>query len=153
MNTKFIGRVVASTVVIMTLVASPLNAEYPYCCQGNQYNSRQNYPRYDTQKVETLDGEIIRLDDPQSRRGNFSGTHLMMQTAQETIEVHVAPSWYLAQENFDLETQEEIVVIGSRIDFAGEPAIIAREIRKGNETLVLRDENGIPLWRGRNQQQ
>ncbi|MGB5634584.1 MAG: hypothetical protein WBM86_17630 [Waterburya sp.] len=36
---------------------------------------------------------------------------------------------------------------GSRISIDGKPAIVAREIRKGDRILVLRDENGIPMWR------
>jgi hypothetical protein len=30
---------------------------------------------------------------------------------------------------------------------AGKPAIIAAQVKKGNEILKLRDENGIPVWR------
>ena len=37
--------------------------------------------------------------------------------------------------------------MGSRINVDSEEAIIAREIRKDDRTLVLRDRDGIPLWR------
>lgn len=157
MNTKLAWRLLASTVIMLTLAASPLtaeepinNSEYPYCCQGNRYNGRrgQNYRRYNSNQIETLNGEIIRLDTPQSRIGTFQGSHLMIKTAQETIEVHLAPSWYLAEQDFDLSPKERIIVIGSRINVNGKSAIVAREIRKGDKTLVLRDENGIPMWRG-----
>ena len=30
----------------------------------------------------------------------------------------------------------------------GAEAVIAREVKKGSETLVLRDKNGTPMWSG-----
>lgn len=71
----------------------------------------------------------------------------MVKTNQETIEIHLAPSWFLAEQDFAVTPQEKITVIGSRINIDGEEAIIAREIKKGDRTILLRDENGIPLWR------
>jgi hypothetical protein len=41
-----------------------------------------------------------------------------------------------------------IEVKGSRVTFEGKPALIAAEVRKGDEVLKLRDEAGMPLWSG-----
>ncbi|MEO0927606.1 MAG: DNA-binding protein, partial [Cyanobacteria bacterium J06643_13] len=71
-----------------------------------------------------------------------------VNTNKETIDIHVAPSWYLAEQEFEISPQDNLTVKGSRIKVDGEEAIIAREIIKGDKTLVLRDENGIPMWRG-----
>lgn len=38
--------------------------------------------------------------------------------------------------------------MGSRISFEGNPAIIAAEVKKGDEVLKLRDEKGVPFWSG-----
>ena len=38
--------------------------------------------------------------------------------------------------------------LGTLITFEGKPAIVAAEIKKGNEALKLRDENGFPVWSG-----
>ena len=37
----------------------------------------------------------------------------------------------------------------NRITFDGKPAIIAAEVKKGDEVLKLRDEEGVPAWGGR----
>jgi hypothetical protein len=34
------------------------------------------------------------------------------------------------------------------VTFEGKPAIIAAEIKKGDETLRLRDDAGVPAWSG-----
>ena len=47
-----------------------------------------------------------------------------------------------------IKGNDTIIVTGSRVTFDGKPAIIAAEVKKGNEILNLRDENGIPAWKG-----
>jgi hypothetical protein len=41
-----------------------------------------------------------------------------------------------------------VEVKGSRILLDGTPTLIAQEITRGNESMVLRDESGFPLWAG-----
>jgi len=41
-----------------------------------------------------------------------------------------------------------VKVKGSRIRYEGQPTLIAGEVRKGEQILKLRDDNGIPLWAG-----
>ena len=75
------------------------------------------------------------------------GVHLMLQTDKETIAVHLGPSWYIDKQTPKIETNDTITVTGSRVTVDGKPAIIAAQVKKGNEILKLRDENGIPVWR------
>ncbi|MEM7761458.1 MAG: DNA-binding protein, partial [Cyanobacteria bacterium P01_A01_bin.40] len=108
------------------------------------------FRQFDRNQTETLTGEVVNLATYSSRRENFSGVHLMVNTEQETIEVHIGPSWYLAEQDFEFSSQDQIVVKGSRINIDGQPAIIAREIKKGDRVLILRDVNGLPVWRASN---
>jgi len=39
-------------------------------------------------------------------------------------------------------------IAGSRVTVDGKPAVVASEVKKGNETLRLRDAQGLPYWRG-----
>jgi hypothetical protein len=70
----------------------------------------------------------------------------MLQTEKESISVHLGPSWYIDKQAPRIETNDRITVTGSRVTTAGKTAIIAAEIKKGNEVLKLRDENGMPAW-------
>lgn len=157
MNTKRIWRILILAIVMLTLTASPVSAEepldnpeYQYCGQRNQAHLRRgrNNCRYNLKKIETLRGKVIRLKKQTSRVGNFQGIHFLMETPRETIEVHTGPSWYLAEQDFDLSSKGEVMVVGSRINIDGKEAIIARKIKKGDRTLTLRDKNGFPVWRG-----
>ncbi|MGK7914887.1 MAG: hypothetical protein AB4038_04985 [Prochloraceae cyanobacterium] len=84
-----------------------------------------------------------------SRRGQGYGVHLLVKTAEKTIEIHLGPEWYLEEQNFSFEPGDRIEVKGSRITFSGIPSLIAAEVKKADRVLRLRDPNGIPMWRRR----
>jgi hypothetical protein len=102
---------------------------------------------YDPKTVETVQGKVLSVEQMQ-QRGH--GVHLMLQTEKETIAVHLGPSWYIDKQTPRIEANDTITVTGSRITIDGKPAIIAAQVKKGNEVLKLRDDNGVPVWsRGR----
>ena len=160
MNIKLVGKILAVTItssILVAVLASPVaaeetvdNSEYLYCCQQNQsgWNRGRYSRRYDLNKIETLNAEVVSVDAHTSRRGVYQGVHLLVNTGKATIEVHLAPSWYLEDQNFAIVPEDKITITGSRINIDGEQAIIASQIKKDHETLILRDEDGFPLWRG-----
>ncbi|MGB5712477.1 MAG: hypothetical protein WBM44_16390 [Waterburya sp.] len=72
--------------------------------------------------------------------------HLSLKSADETVEVHLGPEWYLEEQNFSVEPGDRLEVKGSRITFHRMPAIVAAEVKKADRVLTLRDSNGIPKW-------
>jgi hypothetical protein len=128
------------------------NISYAHCpmkcggCPGWQ-SVNQDYRMYELKTVESLNGEVISVDEI-TTNGKSSGVHLTLKTENETISVHLGPSWFINNQDTRIEKQDTIEVKGSRVQFDGKPAIIAAEIMKGDQTLKLRDENGIPVWSG-----
>jgi hypothetical protein len=103
---------------------------------------------YNPKTVETLSGEVVSVDQITPMRGMSYGVHMTLKTDKETISVHLGPVWYIANQDIKIEPKDKVEVKGSRITFEGNPAIIAAEIKKGNEILRLRDERGFPVWSG-----
>ena len=101
---------------------------------------------YDPKTVETLAGEVVSADLVTPMKGMSQGVHLTVKTDKETIPVHLGPSWYLENQDMKLAPKDKVEVEGSRVTLAGKPAIIAAEVKKGDEVLVLRDESGLPAW-------
>ncbi|MGB8340382.1 MAG: hypothetical protein WCE51_02235 [Chthoniobacterales bacterium] len=101
---------------------------------------------YNPKTVETLQGKVLSVEktSPPAQRGH--GVHLMLQTDKETIEVHLGPAGYLEKQAMQIAANDAITVTGSRVMMDGKPAIIAGQIKKGDEVLKLRDENGVPAW-------
>lgn len=81
-------------------------------------------------------------------KGMSQGVHLTLKTYKEIISVHLGPWWYIENRDIRIEPKDKIEVAGSRITYQGKPAIIAANVKKGDEVLKLRDENGLPVWAG-----
>jgi len=80
----------------------------------------------------------------------WSGTHILLKTAKEDLDVHLGPTAFVTQSGFSFAKGDQIEVLGSRVRVGATDALLAREIEKDGKTLVLRDANGIPKWsRGR----
>ena len=110
---------------------------------GTEYNRI-----YDPKTVEIISGQVIRVDRITPMKGMSYGVHLVVKTDKETISVHLGPAWYLENQDVRVEPKDQVEVRGSRITFQGKPAILAVEVRKGDEVLKLREDNGVPVWSG-----
>lgn len=105
---------------------------------------------YNPNTVETIKGEIVSVDKIAPMKGMSYGIHIMLKTTNETISVHLGPAWFFDKQNFKIKAKDKIEVTGSKITFDGQPAVIAAEIKKGNEVIKLRNQNGYPVWSGGN---
>jgi len=110
---------------------------------GTQYNRM-----YDPKTVETINGEITVVDRITPAKGMSGGVHMNVKTDKETISVHLGPGFYIENQDVKLQAKDKVEVKGSRITFDGKPAIIAAEVKKGEEVLKLRDDAGFPVWIG-----
>ena len=110
---------------------------------GSQYNRM-----YNPATVETISGTVESVDKVTPMKGMNSGIHALLKTDKETISVHLGPEWYIERLDVKIVKGDKIEVKGSRVTFAGKPALIAGELKKGDQALVLRDAGGIPVWAG-----
>jgi hypothetical protein len=110
---------------------------------NTQYNRM-----YDPKSVETISGEVSSVDRITPGKGMSGGIHMLVKTDKDTVSVHLGPSWYIENQDVKIEPKDKVEVKGSRITFGGKPAMIAMEVKKGDEVLKLRDDNGYPVWSG-----
>jgi len=61
--------------------------------------------------------------------------------------VHLGPAYFL-EKKMKIVKGDIISVTGSRVQYDGAAAIMAREIEKGGVKVQLRKEDGTPLWSG-----
>jgi hypothetical protein len=113
---------------------------------------RKGMPNYDPATETTLKGTVEEVKEVECQmcRMGTTGTHLMVKSGSETLEVHLGPTAFLTEQKANFAKGDEIEVVGSKVKVNDSEALIAREVRKGEKTLTLRDAQGIPLWsRGR----
>lgn len=106
------------------------------------------YRMYDPKALETISGEVMSIDRITPTKGMAAGIHMVVKTEKDTVSVHLGPSWYIENQDVKIEPRDKVEVKGTRTTFAGNPAIIAAEVRKGDDVLKLRDDNGFPVWSG-----
>lgn len=73
--------------------------------------------------------------------------HFTLEVDGVTHEAHLGPTCYLTGKGFHVLKGDRVEVTGAVLPHrGGGKAIVVREIRKDRETLVLRDNKGVPLW-------
>jgi hypothetical protein len=110
---------------------------------GTPYNRM-----YDPAKVETVSGTVEAVTQVVPMKGMYSAIALRLKTDKETISIHLGPGWYIERLDTKIDKGDTIEVKGSKVTFADKPALIAAEVKKGDNILVLRDASGIPVWSG-----
>lgn len=112
--------------------------------------NQQNYSRhFNVNTVETIDGVVKDIIYKSSERNpEMTGVHLEVTTGEEEVPIHLGPAWYISQQEHSFSKGDSVTITGSRITFNDAPAIIAAKVQKGDMVLDLRNENGIPNWRG-----
>ena len=145
MKTKgIIGLVLVMTLLMMSTAVFAQTAKGGGWAAGSSYNRL-----YNPATVETVSGQVVKIDKIVPTRGMSYGVHVQLKTEQETIAVHLGPAWFIDRQKIKVERGDTITVTGSRVTFKDAPAIIASEIKKGDAVLKLRDANGFPVWAGR----
>jgi hypothetical protein len=103
---------------------------------------------YNPQTEETFGAEVLKLETFTLPRGKHTGVHLVVKTDKETIPVHLGPSIFVEKLGVNSAPQDKVEITGSRINPPRGPVIIAREVKKGDKVLKLRNSDGTPVWRG-----
>lgn len=136
MTSAFTTRALAAGAVIVLMATAPLAA---------QRQRGPGMPRYDTATETSITGTVTEVQTHQGRM-NRTGVHLLLQTATETRDVHLGPTAWLESHHFEFTKGETLTVIGSAVTIDGKPAVLAREIKRGETTMTLRNSHGIPEW-------
>ncbi|MGD0507607.1 MAG: hypothetical protein ABSA27_07415 [Terriglobales bacterium] len=72
--------------------------------------------------------------------------HLLVRTGPDTVDVYLCPKSFLDDMGVSFGKGDEIALTGSKIKWGESDLILAREVVKGTDTLVLRDAKGNPVW-------
>ena len=69
-----------------------------------------------------------------------------LKTATERLEVRLGPKPYLEERDFHLFRGDQIEVTGIKYRDIDKMVVLANQLRKGGETLILRGKFGQPAW-------
>jgi hypothetical protein len=111
-----------------------------------QGGMRRGPAHYNPATETTLTGTLDEVKSMPSPGRGGGGVHLVLSTDKTPVEVRVGPASFVSSRNFTFEKGDRLTVVGSKVTMNGQQVVIAREIRKGDQVLTLRDAKGFPLW-------
>jgi len=109
------------------------------------HGNDSNGPEYDLHTETKMKGTVaeVRLMPTGSEKGI---AHLMVKIEPDILDVYLCPKTFLEEMGMSFSKGDEVAVKGSKIKQNKEDLFLAREVVKGNDTLVLRDDKGNPVW-------
>jgi hypothetical protein len=120
------------TLLVVVVWASPLTGQAAL-------------PKYDLATETKMKGTVQELKLPE-KGSEKDGARLVVKSGADTLDVYLCPKSFLDDMGSTLAKGDEISLTGSKVKQDGADMILAREVVKGNDTLVLRDDKGKPVW-------
>jgi hypothetical protein len=102
-------------------------------------------PKYDVATESKMKVTVEELKLP-AKGKEKEVAHLMVKSGSEMLDIYLCPKAFLDDMGATYAKGDEVTVTGSKIKQDGEDLILAREIIKGTDTLLLRDDKGKPVW-------
>jgi len=102
-------------------------------------------PKYDVHTETKMKGTVDEVKLP-PKGSEKEIAHLLVKTGADTVDVYLCPKSFLDDMGVSFSTGDEIALTGSKVKQGEADLILAREVVKGADTLVLRDEKGNPTW-------
>jgi hypothetical protein len=112
---------------------------------GAQKAHETNRPKYDASTETKMNGAVEEVKLPPAG-SEKEIAHLLVKIGTDTVDVYLCPKSFLDDMGVSFSKGDQITVTGSRIKQGEADLILAREVVKGTDSLVLRDAKGNPVW-------
>ena len=99
--------------------------------------------KYDLKAEKKVKGTVQELK--QEGQGHGALMHLVLKSGTDTFNVYLCPQSFIKDMGIELKVGDEVEIVGSPALDNGVSVILAREIDKGRDSYVLRDDKGGPV--------
>jgi hypothetical protein len=102
-------------------------------------------PKYDLHTETKIKGVIdeVNLLSVGTRK-DF--TELIIRNGEDKTHIYLSPKPYQVEMGISFSKGDQIAVTGSKVKQDTSDVILARELIKGTDTLLFRDDQGKPVW-------
>jgi hypothetical protein len=111
----------------------------------NAHGADPAVPKYDSHTETKMKGTVEDVTLPASGHEKEI-VHLVMKNATETVDIYLCPKSFLDDMGVAFNKGDEITVTGSKVKEGETEEVLAKQTERGNDTLVLRDDKGTPVW-------
>jgi hypothetical protein len=130
-----IGMLFAVAVIAVLLMVFGVSFHRPLPAQGAAL--------YNPANEVMIKGVVDRIEEYACPVGEGEmGYHLLLRTSDGITQVHLAPSRIMRSQRVTFAPGDQIEVVGAKFRFRGNDDLIAREVRRDNESFIFRDPEG-----------
>lgn len=109
------------------------------------FSAAQAGPKYDPATEAKFKGTIEELKlPPKGEEKDIA--YLTIKSGADTLQLYLCPKSYMDDMGVSFAKGDEITFTGSKVKQGDADLILTREVVKGTDTLVLRDDKGNPVW-------
>ena len=102
-------------------------------------------PKYDPHTEMKIKGAVDEVNVlPLGARKDF--IELVIKNGDDKLHIYVCPKTFQDEMGISFNKGDEISITGSKVKQEESDVILAREIVKGTDTLMFRDDKGNPVW-------
>jgi hypothetical protein len=109
------------------------------------------YRQIQVQSPVMIEGKIVKIETFDYGKGRYGqGLHLFVQNNGQESEIHLGPQAWMNNQGLQLKQGDTVKIKAYKGTlYNGNPALFAAEVTgpQGGNTIMLRDENGFPMWR------
>lgn len=120
-----------------------LIASFALACSA--FGAQSAPPKYDLHTETKMKGTVEEVKLP-AKGSEKEVVHLLMKNADGVVDLYFCPKSFMDDMGVSFSKGDEVTFTGSKVKYAGTDLILAREVLKGSDTLVLRDDKGNPVW-------
>ena len=105
----------------------------------------QSAPKYDPTTEAKFKGTVEDLKLPP--KGNEKEiAYMTIKSGTDDIEIYLCPKSFMDDMGVSFVKGDEIAFTGSKVKQGTGEMVLAKEVVKGTDTLILRDDKGNPVW-------
>lgn len=140
---RLISRCVGARVLLPGALSLFLCLRLGLCQDSPQSNNAT--PKYDLKAETKIEGtlEEVKLFDFGARK-DF--VEVIVKSSEGDVTVYMCPKPYEDELGITLHKGDAIAFTGSKVKQKESDVILAKELVKGQDTLMFRDSKGNPVW-------
>jgi hypothetical protein len=133
---------------LILLLAAFLTLLFVATASGQKSQANPSLPKYDFHTEAKMKGIVEELKWP-PKGSEKDAAHLLVKSGTDSVDVYLCPKSFFDDMGMGFSKGDEIALTGSKVKQGEVDLVLAREVVKGNDTFVLRDAKGDPVWNWR----
>jgi hypothetical protein len=101
--------------------------------------------KYDVATESKMKGVVEEINLP-PKGSEKEAIHLIVKGEAEPVDIYLCPESFLKDMGVTFSKGDNLGFTTSKVKQNGADLLLAREVVRGDETLVLRDDKGVPVW-------